>query len=65
MDNTDKTIPYRLSPAELESLRLLRKRTKPSNSVQDGEEEEEMAEEINVWNSDLEPINQIVKKKIP
>jgi hypothetical protein len=39
MRYSEKTIPYRLSPAELENLRLLRKRTHPSGSVQDDEED--------------------------
>jgi hypothetical protein len=58
INNTQKTIPYRLSPAELENLRLLRKRKHPSNSIQDDEKEEKTSEEINAPNSDPDPSKQ-------
>ena len=58
---SEKTIPYRPSPADLENLRLLRKRMNPSCSTEDGEEE--MPEEINAWYSKLDPTNQTVEKK--
>jgi len=66
MNNIDKTIPYRPSLAELESLRLLRKRTRSSSSIQPGEEEEEkMAGEINVWKSDVGPMTKKVDEDRP
>jgi hypothetical protein len=65
MDNIEKTIPYKPSAAQLESLRILRERTKSSTSIQDGEEEESMTEEINPWNSDPGPKNTIVEENIP
>lgn len=64
MNNIDKTIPYRLSPAELENLRILRRRTQPSRSIQDDEAEEKMLEEINAWNSGSKP-DQKVERIIP
>lgn len=65
MDNIDKTIPYNPSSAQLESLRILRERTKSSTSIQGGEEEENMPGEIDAWNSDPEPINKNVGENIP
>ena len=55
INNPQKTIPYRLSEAELENIRLLRKRKNPSSSIQDEEKEEKIAEEINASNSDPDP----------
>jgi hypothetical protein len=37
------TIPYRLSPAELENLRLLRERMKPAGSIPHSEEQENIS----------------------
>jgi hypothetical protein len=65
MNHADKTIPYRLSPAELENLRMLRRRTQPSHSSQADEAEEKMSEEINAWNSGPRPANQKVERIIP
>jgi hypothetical protein len=42
---SEKTIPYRLTPAELENLRLLRKRTRASGIMQEDEEEKRSAGE--------------------
>ena len=52
INHTDKTIPYRLSPAELENLRLLRKKMGPSSSSLETDEERDTSQEINTWNSD-------------
>ena len=49
---SEKTIPYRLSPAELENLRILRRRTQPSNSMQDTEKVSRASEETDACNSD-------------
>jgi hypothetical protein len=65
LKHTDKTVPYRLSQAELENLRLLRKRMNPSSSIQDDEEEKKMSEEISTWNSDPDRFNQKTEKKLP
>ena len=64
MINTDKTIPYRPSPAELENLRILRKKIKFFGSDEDGEQEK-MAREIKVKYSDPEPMNTSVGKDTP
>jgi hypothetical protein len=65
MSHTDKTIPYRLSPAELENLRILRKRTKSSASIQADAEDEKEADESDASISVPERINQNTEKKIP
>lgn len=57
---TDKTIPYRPSLAELESLRILRKRTNPSD--QDAVEDK-LAGENPGRISDPEPIPQKDEEK--
>jgi hypothetical protein len=49
---SEKTIPYRLSPAELENLRILRRRTQPSNSMQDTEKVKRASEETDACTSD-------------
>ena len=61
MNRMDKTVPYRLSIAELENFRILRKKMKTFDSNEDGEEEN-MAQEIKVENSAREPINKIAGK---
>jgi hypothetical protein len=53
MNNSDKTIPYKLTPAELENLRLLRKRMNPSGSIPDDDAEEKSPGEIEARISDL------------
>jgi hypothetical protein len=53
--DTEKTIPYRLSAAEIASLRALRNKINPSYSSQDAGDEEEKTEEINSRNSDPSP----------
>jgi hypothetical protein len=50
-NNSQKTIPYRLSPAELENLRLLRKRMNPTGSTSQAEEQGKSSEEIAAGNS--------------
>jgi hypothetical protein len=63
LKDTDKTIPYRLSPAELENFRLLRRRMKLSSFTlpDDGEE----PEETESLNADLDRPNAKVEKKLP
>jgi hypothetical protein len=63
MNHTDKTIPYRLSPAELENLRIMRKRTKSTESIQGEGEEEKTSEESDTLIP--ESSNQNAEKKIP
>lgn len=63
MYSEEKTVPFRLTPADLENLRLLRKRMNPSCSIQDGEEEDEMSGTSSAWYSDLEPAKSTVDKK--
>jgi hypothetical protein len=65
--DTEKTIPYRLSAAEIASLRVLRNKMNPSNSSQDAGDEEDQTEEINSRNSDLSfwLTSQKVKKNSP
>jgi hypothetical protein len=55
--DTEKTIPYRLSAAELASLRILRSKTNPYNSCQDAGDDEgpEKTGEIKSRNSDPSP----------
>ena len=65
INHTDKTIPYRLSPAELENLRLLRKRRMSSDSIEQDEEEKKISQEINAWNSLMGRSNQGTQKKLP
>jgi hypothetical protein len=65
INHTDKTIPYRLSPAELEDLRILRKRMKSSASIQDGAEDEQASDESDASISVPERVNQNTEKKIP
>ena len=58
LNNFDKTVPFRMSPAQLESLRLLRKRMNSPSAIQD-DEEEKLVEDTNIWNADLKTVNQI------
>jgi hypothetical protein len=51
MNNEDKTIPFVPSPAELESLRILRRKIKSLDFKADGDDEK-MIEETIIWNSD-------------
>jgi hypothetical protein len=64
MNNSDKTIPYRLSVAELENLRILRKKTNPSSCSQDDDEEGRDAGEITIPNSGRQPIKKTAHEKI-
>ena len=52
INDTQKTIPYRLSEAELENLRLLRRRMNPLECTPGAEGQEKNSEEIAAWNSD-------------
>ena len=47
----DQTIPYRLSEAELENLRLLRKRMNPAATISQNKGQEKISEEIDFPNS--------------
>jgi hypothetical protein len=58
----DKTIPYRPSPADLENLRILRKKIKSFDSDADGEEENP-SEDINIWNSNPGPVIKVVENE--
>jgi hypothetical protein len=48
---SEKTIPYRLSQAELENLQILRRRTQSFRSMHDVEVEEGSSEETDACNS--------------
>jgi hypothetical protein len=63
MQHSEKTVPYRLSPAELENLRLLRKRMNPSGSIQDDKEDNKTSEEIDARNSDRRQFDRKSEKK--
>jgi hypothetical protein len=62
MNNSDKTIPYRPSQAELENLRLLRRRTQPSDSMQEEETSDGFSEESNPFLSNRDPEIQATNK---
>jgi len=64
MNSMEKTIPYTPSLADLETFRILRKKIKTFDSNQDGEQEN-MAREIKVKNSDPEPMNKTVGRNTP
>jgi hypothetical protein len=61
MNNSDKTIPYRPSQADLENLRLLRRRTQPSDSTQGDETSDASPEESNPSFSNPDPEFQTMK----
>lgn len=63
MIHNDKTIPYRLSPAELENLRILRRKIKPFDASVDDDEADEFREGGNK-NSDTVPVNKTPGKKV-
>jgi hypothetical protein len=63
MQHSEKTVPYRLSPAELENLRLLRKRMNPPGSIQDDKEENKTSEEIDAQKSDRRQFDRKSEKK--
>jgi hypothetical protein len=65
MNQSQKTIPYRLSPAELENLRILRRRTQPAGSIQDAGGDEKKPEGLDARISDPDRTNQKVEKKVP
>lgn len=60
---TEKTIPYRLSPAELENLRILRRRTQSSSSLQDAEAENKSTEEMDARQSDQDRLEKKTVRK--
>jgi hypothetical protein len=51
-NSTDKTIPFRLSEAELENLRILRMRTQTSPPIQEDAEKEDVLLEVDARRSD-------------
>jgi hypothetical protein len=55
MNDPEKTIPFRPSPAEIAYLRSLLKRIKTFDTIHDDDAEEVIAK-INGWNSDPESI---------
>lgn len=63
MYSEEKTIPFRLTPADLENLRLIRKRMNSFHSIQDGEVEDEKSGDSSARKSDLEPANKQTSKK--
>jgi len=63
LNNTEKTIPYRLSPAELENLRILRGRTLSSSSLQDTEEKKISTEETDARHSDRDRLEKETVRK--
>jgi hypothetical protein len=60
---SEKTIPYRLSPAELENLRMLRRRTQSSSSLQDAEEKKKATEEMDARHSDQDQLEKKTVRK--
>lgn len=64
LKHSEKTVPYKLSQAELENLRLLRKRMNPSGSNQDDDEEQSLGEK-DASSSNPDRFSQNVEKKIP
>jgi len=60
---SEKTIPYRLSPAELENLRILRRRTQSSNSLQDVEEIKKSTEETDTRHTDQDQLEKKTLRK--
>jgi hypothetical protein len=64
-NNTDKTIPYRPSAADLENLRRLRRRTHPALSIQDNLEEEKTSGQFDTEASTPNHPIQQSEKNIP
>jgi len=60
---SEKTIPYRLSPAELENLRILRQRTQASGSMPNDEEAKRSSEGNNARNSEPDPLEKKTVRK--
>jgi hypothetical protein len=60
---SEKTIPYRLSPAELENLRILRRRTQSSGSLQDVEEIKKSTEETDARHTDQDRLEKKTVRK--
>ena len=60
---TDKTVPYRLTQAELENLRLLRKRMNPSCSIEEDKEEKLLGKK-DTWIANPIRQNQKAEKRI-
>ena len=63
MKNSEKTIPYRLSVAELENLRILRERTHSSTSMQDAKKGKKSSEETDVCSSELDLLEKKTMRK--
>jgi hypothetical protein len=61
MNNSDKTIPYRPTPAELANLRILRRRLNPYGpDCEDGK----AAGGQNPWESDTEAVQQENRQEV-
>jgi hypothetical protein len=65
MKNSDKTIPYRLSPAELENLRLLRERMSSSSSGKQKETQPKTSGAGESSDSELYPRTQKAEQQSP
>ena len=63
MYTEEKTIPFKLTPADLENLRLIRRRMNSFDSLREGEVEDEMSGDSSARKSDLELANQQTSKK--
>jgi hypothetical protein len=64
MNNMDKTIPYRLSLAELENFKILRKKTNPSSFNGESQDVEgQVEEEIRASDSVHETLGNAAQEK--
>ena len=63
MNNSDKTIPYRLSLAELVNIRILQKKAGSIDSNDHGEEN--LTQEIMDMDSDLVSNTKVTEKNVP
>jgi len=65
MNQSEKTIPYRLSPADLENLRLLRKRMQPPGPSQEKEAQDKTSGTSESPDPEPNPRTQEVEQKSP
>ena len=63
MKNSEKTIPYRLSAAELENLRILRERTHSSGPMLDVKKENGPSEEKDASRVESDPLGKKTLRK--